>query len=55
MHIEQTYLCALSHELRKLEWIYDISSNIQSLGVIYFQSTNSLLLFGYINLELKKD
>ena len=24
-------------------------------GVIYFQNTNSLLLFGYIDLELMKD
>ena len=38
MHIEQTYLHALSHGLRKLEMIwYDISSNIQFLGLYIFK------------------
>ena len=54
MHIEQTYLRALSHELRKLEWIWYIFQD-SIFGVIYFQSINSLLLFGDIDLELKKD
>ena len=54
MCIEKTYLRVLSHELRKLEWIWYIFQ-YSIYGVIYFQSTNCLLLFGYINLELMKD
>ena len=54
MHIEQTYLHVLSHELRKLKWIWYIFQYSIS-GVIYFQSINSLLLFSDIDLELMKD
>ena len=49
-------LHVFSYKLRKLKWdiIYDISFNIQFLSCL-FESTNSLLLIGYIDLELKKN
>ena len=44
----------LSHPIRKLEWIWYIFQ-YSIFVIIYFQSTNSLLLFGYIDLKLMKD
>ena len=55
MHIwADLFTRVLSLELRKLEWIWYIFQ-YSIFGVIYFQSTNSLLLFGDIDLELMKD
>ena len=53
MHIEQIYLGMLSHKLRKLEWIWYIFQF--NFWCWLFQSINSLLLIGYIDLDLIKN